>query len=48
MPRNDDIGDLPSLMPDSDEIKGTRHFFKSLPPIAVEVLSKTSTKVCPL
>tara|TARA_B100000809_G_scaffold105792_1_gene104343 strand:+ start:4170 stop:5393 length:1224 start_codon:yes stop_codon:yes gene_type:complete len=24
MPRNDDIGDLPSLMPDSDEIKGTR------------------------
>ena len=23
MPRNDDIGDLPSLMPDSDEIKGT-------------------------
>ena len=24
MTRNDDIGDLPSLMPDSDEIKGTR------------------------
>lgn len=24
MPRNDDIGDLPSLLPDSDEIKGTR------------------------
>lgn len=24
MPRNDDIGDLPSLMPDSDEIKGTQ------------------------
>jgi len=23
MPRNDDIGDLPSLMPDSDEIKGS-------------------------
>ena len=23
MPRNNDIGDLPSLMPDSDEIKGT-------------------------
>jgi hypothetical protein len=24
MPRNDDIGDMPSLMPDSDEIKGTQ------------------------
>jgi len=31
MPRNDDFGDLPSLMPDSDEIKATTKHSKAAP-----------------
>ncbi|HCH32481.1 MAG TPA: hypothetical protein DE045_06050 [Oceanospirillaceae bacterium] len=31
MPRNDDFGDLPSLMPDSDEIKATTKHPKAVP-----------------